>query len=137
MGKRVITFGTFDIFHIGHLNIIKRARELGSELIVGVSTDELNFSKKSHHTIYREAERLEIIKNIRGVTEVFFEESLDLKRSYILKYKADILVMGNDWEGKFDDLKDICEVIYLPRTEHISTTDIKEVVYNVMSELKN
>lgn len=136
MKKRVITFGTFDIFHIGHLNIIKRAKEFGEELIVGVSTDQLNFNKKGHPPIYHEKERLEIVKNIKGVTEVFFEESLELKREYIKKYQADVLVMGNDWEGKFDEFKDICEVIYLPRTENISTTDIKEVVFNVMSELK-
>jgi glycerol-3-phosphate cytidylyltransferase len=134
--KRVITFGTFDIFHIGHLNIIKRAAALGDELYVGVSTDNLNFNKKNHPTIFKEKERLEIIKNIKGVTEAFFEESLQLKRDYILKYKIDILVMGDDWKGKFDDLNNVCETVYLPRTKNISSTDIKEAVYSFMSEIK-
>jgi len=122
---RVLTFGTFDLLHIGHINIIKRARELGSYLIVGISSDKLNFSKKQIYPVYSENDRVQIVKSLKYVDEVFLEESLELKREYILKYNADILVMGNDWEGKFDDLSDICKVIYLSRTEEISTTEIK------------
>ena len=126
----IITFGTYDLFHIGHLNIIKRSLELGDTLIVGISTDKLNYSKKQKYPIYNQNDRLEIIKNIKGVHDVFFEESLELKREYILKYKADILVMGNDWEGRFDEFNDICNVVYLPRTPDISSTQVKQFIKN-------
>jgi choline-phosphate cytidylyltransferase len=122
--KTVITFGTYDLFHIGHLRIINRAKNLGDKLIVGISTDELNYNKKKKYPVFSQEERLEIIKNIKGVDEVFFEESLEKKREYILKFKADILVMGDDWAGRFDEFSDICEVIYLPRTKDISTTEL-------------
>lgn len=120
----VITFGTYDLFHIGHLRIINRAKNLGDKLIVGISTDELNFNKKKKYPVFSQEERLEIIKNLKDVDEVFFEESLEKKREYILKYKIDILVMGDDWIGRFDEYKDICEVIYLSRTKDISTTEL-------------
>jgi glycerol-3-phosphate cytidylyltransferase len=122
--KTVITFGTYDLFHIGHLRIINRAKNLGDKLIVGISTDELNYNKKKKYPVFSQDERLEIIKSIKGVDEVFFEESLEKKREYILKYKADILVMGDDWAGRFDEFSDICDVIYLPRTKDISTTEL-------------
>lgn len=125
---RVITFGTFDLLHIGHINIFKRAKALGDTLIVGVSTDELNFKKKNKYPVYNEKDRAEIVKSIRCVDEVFFEHSLELKREYILKHKADIFVMGDDWKGKFDFVKDICKVVYLPRTDNISTTEIKSFI---------
>ena len=128
--KRVITFGNFDLFHIGHVNILKRAKELGDYLIVGVSTDEMTQKEKNKTTIIPFEQRIEIVKAIKYVDEVFAEESLDLKRDYILKYKADILVMGNDWERRFDEFKDICEVIYLPRTKDISTTYLKGILKN-------
>lgn len=124
----VVTFGTFDVFHVGHLRILQRARALGNYLLVGVSTDELNHSKKGRYPIYREAERVEIIRAIRYVDEVFLEESLELKRQYLLAHRADILVMGDDWSGKFDEFGDICEVRYLPRTPSISTTAIIEQI---------
>lgn len=124
--KTVITFGTFDVFHVGHLKILKRAREFGDKLIVGVSTDQLNWDKKQKKTICDQEQRMEIVESLKCVNECFFEESLELKRDYILKYKADTLVMGDDWVGRFDDLKDICEVVYLPRTPSISTTEIVE-----------
>tara|TARA_E500000178_G_C16997819_1_gene744089 strand:- start:81 stop:476 length:396 start_codon:yes stop_codon:yes gene_type:complete len=124
----VITFGTYDLFHIGHLNIINRSLSLGNKLIIGVSTDKLNFNKKQKYPVYKQEDRLEIIKHIKGVDEVFYEESLEQKREYILKYKADILVMGNDWEGRFDEFNDICKVIYLPRTSGISSTQIKQYI---------
>lgn len=125
MKKRIITFGTFDLFHIGHLNILQRARELGDYLIVGVSTDELNFSKKKVYPVYPTEHRLDIVNAIRYVDEVFAEESLELKREYILRYRADVLVMGDDWVGRFDEFKDICSVVYLPRTPVISSSEIK------------
>jgi choline-phosphate cytidylyltransferase/glycerol-3-phosphate cytidylyltransferase len=125
---RVITFGTYDIFHVGHVNIIERARLHGDHLIVGVSSDKLNISKKGRPPIYCEDDRQHIIRSMRCVDEVFLEESLELKADYIKYYNADILVMGDDWQGKFDHLKDICQVIYLPRTPSVSTTEIIEVV---------
>jgi glycerol-3-phosphate cytidylyltransferase len=128
---KVITFGTFDIFHLGHLRILERAKNLGSELIVGVSSDELNFKKKSRNPVYTQFERMEIIKSLKCVDQVFLEESLELKRDYIINYQADILVMGDDWTGKFDSLRDICKVHYFTRTPSISTTSIIEVVKTI------
>ena len=119
---RVITFGTFDIFHIGHLRLLERARACGDSLIVGLSTDELNFSKKQRKPVYPYDQRHDILKALRVVDEVFAEESLEQKRDYVQEHQADILVMGDDWAGKFDELKDICEVVYLPRTPSISTS---------------
>lgn len=121
---KIITFGTFDVFHVGHIKILQRARALGDHLTVGVSSDALNFSKKQRYPIYPEEERMEIIRSLAGVDEVFREDSLELKGEYIKKYQADILVMGDDWVGRFDEFKSLCEVIYLPRTEGISTTKL-------------
>ncbi len=128
MNKRVITFGTFDVFHIGHVNILERAKKEGDYLIVGLSSDELNFSKKQRYPVYPQAQRVKIIESLRFVDEVFIEESLDLKAQYIQQFNADILVMGDDWVGKFDVMKQYCDVKYLPRTPSISTTEIIEVV---------
>ena len=125
-----ITFGTYDLFHIGHLNIIKRAKELCDYLIIGVSSDELNFSKKQFYPIFKLQDRKNIVKSLKYTDEVFTEESLEKKREYIIKYKAAVLIMGDDWEGKFDFLNDICTVIYLPRTKNISTTLIKKEIKN-------
>ncbi len=126
--KRVITFGTFDLFHIGHLRILERAKALGDYLIVGISTDALNYSKKQKNPVYSEKERMQIIEALKVVDEVFYEESLELKGEYIKKYNADVLVMGNDWEGRFDEFKSLCEVVYLDRTPSISTTEIIEII---------
>lgn len=120
--ETVITFGTFDVFHVGHVRILQRARSLGSRLVVGVSSDQLNITKKGRPPVYDQAERIEIISSLKYVNEVFVEDSLELKREYILKYKANILVMGDDWAGKFDEMRDVCQVVYLPRTPSISTT---------------
>lgn len=133
--KRVITFGTFDIFHVGHINILERARELGDYLIVGVSSDALNISKKGRNPVYSEEERVKIISSLRCVDEVFIEHSLDLKGQYITDKKADLLVMGDDWAGRFDGFSNLCEVKYLPRTPSISTTEIIEVVRKPVSPL--
>jgi glycerol-3-phosphate cytidylyltransferase len=126
--KRIVTFGTFDVFHVGHLRILERARLLGDCLIVGVSTDALNFSKKGRNPLYSQNERLEIISALRCVDNVFLEESLELKRYYLKTYKADVLVMGDDWAGKFDEFKEICQIKYLPRTPSISTTAVIEKI---------
>lgn len=128
MEKTVITFGTFDIFHIGHLKILQRAKSLGYKLIVGVSTDELSYKKKNRYPVYDQYQRKEILENIKFVDLVFFEESLELKKEYIEKYNADIFVIGDDWKNKFDFLKDICDVFYLERTPSISTTEIIEKI---------
>lgn len=131
MSKRVITFGTFDVFHIGHVNILERAKQEGDYLIVGVSSDALNYSKKKRNPIYDQKQRVKIIQSLRFVDEVFIEESLELKPEYIKQFKADVLVMGDDWAGRFDDMKALCDVVYLERTPSISTTEIIEVVKNL------
>jgi glycerol-3-phosphate cytidylyltransferase len=128
MPRTVITFGTFDVFHVGHLRVLERAAALGDRLVVGVSSDALNESKKGRLPVFSQEERLEIVAALKPVDEVFVEESLELKREYILRHKADILVMGDDWAGKFDELEDICEVHYLPRTPAISTTALIEKI---------
>lgn len=120
----VISFGTFDLLHIGHLNMLNRCKAYGDRLIVGVSSDALNFAKKQRVPVFNEQNRMELIKNLKCVDEVFLEESLELKREYIKKYKADVFIIGDDWKGKFDDLNDICTVVYLDRTKDISTTEI-------------
>jgi glycerol-3-phosphate cytidylyltransferase len=124
--KTIITFGTYDLLHVGHIRLLSRARALGDRLVVGVSSDQLNFSKKNKFPEFSEEERMEIISMIKGVDKVFLEESLELKASYLREQEADILVMGDDWSGKFDQFKSICEVVYLPRTPSISTTAIIE-----------
>ena len=123
--KRVITFGTFDLFHIGHLNIFKRAKKIGDYLIVGISSDELNKIKGKQSIISLE-DRLEIVKSICYVDEVFVEEKLELKDDYIKKYNADILVMGDDWKDKFNWVS--CDVVYFERTPNISTTQLKKFI---------
>ena len=125
--KTVITFGTFDIFHIGHLNILRRAGEMGDRLVVGISSDQLNFSKKQRYPVYPQQQRMAIVSQIKGVDEVFLEVSLERKAAYIRQFSASVLVMGDDWAGRFDHLRPLCEVRYLPRTPSISTTSIIEV----------
>ena len=126
--RRVITFGTYDVLHVGHVRILQRAKAFGDFLIVGVSSDALNVAKKGRDSVFSQHERLEIVSGLAVVDAVFVEESLDLKRQYITEWQADVLVMGNDWEGKFDEFADICEVVYLPRTPSISTTAIIEKI---------
>lgn len=119
---RVITFGTFDVFHIGHLNLLERASAVGTSLVVGVSTDAMNLSKKGREPVFREDERLRLVGALKCVDATFLEESLEKKRQYILEHNADVLVMGDDWQGRFDQFEDICRVMYLPRTPSVSTT---------------
>ena len=124
----VITFGTFDVFHVGHLRVLQRAAELGDRLIVGVSADALNLRKKNRLPVFSQDERMEIVAALKPVSAVFVEESLELKRQYVLEHAAEVLVMGDDWAGRFDELGDICEVVYLPRTPAISTTALIEKI---------
>ena len=119
----VITFGTFDLIHIGHIKILERAKKLGDKLIVGISTDEFSYIKKQRYPIYNQNDRKIILESLKFVDEVFFEDSFEKKREYIKKYNTDIFVMGNDWEGRFDEFNDICKVIYLERTPNLSTTE--------------
>jgi glycerol-3-phosphate cytidylyltransferase len=126
--RTVLTFGTFDLFHVGHLRILQRARALGDRLLVGVSTDDLNFRKKGRFPFVPEADRMEIVAALRCVDGVFREESMEQKRDYLVRHGADVLVMGHDWAGRFDGFRDVCEVVYLPRTESISTTEIESLI---------
>ena len=128
MARTVVTFGTFDVFHVGHLRVIERAAELGDRLVVGVSADALNLRKKGREPVFSQAERMEIVGALRAVDDVFIEESLELKRDYLLAHGADVLVMGDDWRGRFDEFGDICEVVYLTRTPAISTTALIEKI---------
>ena len=123
--KVVITYGTFDMFHIGHLNLLKRAKNLGDYLIVGVSTDEFNESK-GKKTLIPYKQRVEIIKAIKYVDLVIPEIKWEQKLDDIKKHKVDLFVMGDDWKGKFDFLEKYCKVVYLPRTKNISTTQLKK-----------
>lgn len=123
----VITYGTYDLFHVGHLRLLERAKRLageGGRLIVGVSTDRFNWVEKHKKSAIPYEQRAEIVAALRCVDLVIPEDDWDMKRD-VLQYKADIFTMGSDWEGKFDHLKEVCKVIYLPRTEGISSTDLK------------
>lgn len=126
--RRIVTFGTFDVLHIGHVSLLERARALGGHLSVGVSSDALNQAKKGRRPVYPQDDRLRLIAALRCVDEVFVEESLALKGDYLRHQRADVLVMGDDWAGRFDEFRSICEVVYLPRTPSISTTEIIEVI---------
>ena len=124
--KKIITYGTFDLLHYGHVRLLKRARELGDYLIVGLSTDEFNQFQKHKESYNSYAERKYILEAIRYVDQVIPEKDWEQKTSDIQKYDIDTFVMGNDWDGKFDFLKPYCNVVYLPRTPGISTTKIKD-----------
>jgi glycerol-3-phosphate cytidylyltransferase len=131
--KRVITYGTFDMFHIGHLNLLNRLAELGNELIVAVSTDEFN-ALKGKKTLIPYEQRAQIVRNIKCVSEVIAEESWEQKVIDIQKHEIDIFAMGSDWEGKFDFLHEHCQVLYLPRTEDVSTTELKIALNQFLQE---
>ena len=123
--KKVITYGTFDLLHYGHINLLQRAKALGDYLIVALSTDEFNEQSKGKVTYFSYEERKRLLEAIRYVDLVIPEEIWEQKISDVKEFKVDTFVMGNDWEGKFDFLKDYCEVVYLERTPEISTTKIK------------
>lgn len=123
----VLTFGTFDVLHVGHLRIIQRAASLG-RLVVGVSSDALNVAKKGRPPVFPQDERMRLVSALRYVDSVFLEESLELKRNYLVRHKADILAMGDDWQGRFDEFSDICRVVYFARTPAVSTTAVIEKI---------
>ena len=128
--KKVITYGTFDLLHWGHINLLKRAKQLGDHLTVAISSDEFNAikNKKSYHSFEN---RKMILESIRYVDEVISENDWEQKISDVIDNDIDIFVMGDDWKGEFDFLKDYCEVVYLPRTIGISTTKIKKDLLKV------
>lgn len=128
--KRVITYGTFDLLHTGHINILRRAKQYGDYLIVAISSDKFNALKRKK-AYYTFEQRKAILEAIRYVDEVIPEDSWEQKIDDVKKHEVDVFVMGDDWEGEFDFLKDHCEVIYLPRTVGISTTKIKEDLNNI------
>lgn len=132
--KTVITYGTFDLFHLGHVRLLHRLSNLGDRLVVACSTDEFN-ATKGKRCIMPFEHRLEILEACRYVDKVIPERNWEQKREDIVKQKADIFCMGDDWTGKFDDLKDLCEVVYLPRTEDISTTDLRRSVIELYNEM--
>ena len=125
--RTVLTYGTFDLFHIGHVRLLERAKEHGDRLLVGVSSDSFNAIKGKRSVISYE-HRAAIVRAMACVDDVFPEENWTQKADDIVRMKADVLVMGGDWEGKFDHLKNLCEVKYLPRTEGISTTELKSAL---------
>ena len=124
--KRVITYGTYDLLHYGHVNLLKRARELGDYLIVVLSTDEFNRNMKHKKCYFTYEQRKKLLEAVRYVDLVIPEESWEQKTTDVILYHVDTFVMGDDWTGKFDFLKNYCEVVYLPRTPEISTTKIKK-----------
>ncbi|VAW53882.1 Glycerol-3-phosphate cytidylyltransferase [hydrothermal vent metagenome] len=132
MKKTVITYGTFDMFHIGHLKLLQRLAKLGDELIVAVSSDEFNELKDKTVLIPYE-QRAEIVENIKCVDKVISENSWEQKIDDIKLHNVDVFAMGDDWDGKFDFLKDHCEVVYLERTSGISTTQLKKSLTSFLS----
>lgn len=124
--RRIITYGTFDLLHYGHINLLRRAKALGDYLIVALSTDEFNWNEKRKKCYFSYEERRQLLEAVRYVDLVIPEESWEQKRSDVRELRIDTFVIGDDWEGKFDFLEDEgCEVVYLPRTPEISTTQIK------------
>ena len=124
--KKVITYGTFDLLHYGHINLLRRAKELGDYLIVALSTDEFNWNEKQKKCFFTYEQRKKLLEAIRYVDLVIPEENWAQKISDVQEFRVDTFVIGNDCEGKFDFLRDYCEVVYLPRTPEISTTQIKQ-----------
>ena len=125
--KKVITYGTFDLFHFGHLEILRRAKDLGDYLVVAVSSDTFNLikGKKSFSPL---EQRKKIVEAITYVDKVIIEENWEQKRQDIIENKIDIFTIGDDWKGKFDDLKDVCKVVYMPRTPDISSSKFKKSI---------
>lgn len=127
--KRVITYGTFDLLHYGHINLLKRAKELGDYLIVALSTDEFNWNEKQKKCYFSYEKRKMLLEAVRYVDLVIPEENWEQKKSDVHKYEVDVFVIGDDWKGKFDFLEDDgVEVVYLERTPEISTTQIKRTL---------
>ncbi|QJF24708.1 glycerol-3-phosphate cytidylyltransferase [Mammaliicoccus vitulinus] len=126
--KRVITYGTYDLLHYGHIELLRRAKEYGDYLVVALSTDEFNSIKKKK-SYYNFSQRKMMLESIRFVDLVIPEDDWNQKIDDVKNYNIDTFIMGHDWEGEFDFLKDYCEVVYIKRTEGISTTKIKKELY--------
>ena len=129
--KRIITYGTFDLLHYGHINLLRRAKQQGDYLIVALSTDEFNWNSKQKKCYFEHERRKALLEAIRFVDLVIPEDSWEQKIEDIKLYHVDTFVIGNDWEGEFDFLKDYCEVVYLERTPEISTTQIKQEIKGI------
>jgi glycerol-3-phosphate cytidylyltransferase len=134
--KTVLTYGTFDLLHVGHVNILEQLKELGDRLVVGVSTDEFNHLK-GKQSVYSYAERARIVGALRCVDLVIPENDWSQKVSDVQNHLIDIFGIGEDWQGKFDELSNLCEVVYLPRTDSISTTDLKKSLSQIDGDLIN
>jgi glycerol-3-phosphate cytidylyltransferase len=135
--KTIITYGTFDCFHIGHLNLLKRARDLGGRLIVGVSSDAFNHNEKGKTTLFPYEERSAIVGALRCVDKVIPEESWSQKKRDIQAYHVDVFVIGDDWRGRFDsELEGLCQIEYLERTANISSTRIKSLLFDMFSKMR-
>lgn len=132
MAKTIITYGTFDMFHVGHLNLLRRLNDMADRVIVGVSTDEFNI-EKGKKTLIPYDQRADIVSAIQYVDLVIPEKSWEQKLSDVKEYQVDTFAIGKDWEGKFDFLGDLCEVVYLDRTDSISTTDLKRSLKRFLS----
>ena len=129
--KRIITYGTFDLLHYGHINLLRRAKALGDYLVVALSTDEFNWNSKNKKTYFPYEQRKQLLESIRYVDLVIPEEDWNQKKSDMHEYHIDTFVMGDDWKGKFDFLKDEgVDVVYLPRTPEISSSKIKKDLYD-------
>ena len=131
--KTVITYGTFDLFHVGHLNLLERLSHLGDRLLVGVSTDEFNLLK-GKSSFFSFAERSRIIAALSCVEDVFPEHNWEQKVDDIRKYQADVFGIGDDWSGQFNELEEYCQVVYLERTPSISSTEVKRGLSNINAE---
>lgn len=125
--KTILTYGTFDVFHVGHVRMLRRLAELGDRLIVGISTDEFN-NQKGKSSLLSYEDRVEVVESIKFVDLVIPEESWEQKLQDIEKYQVSVFGIGDDWLGSFDHLKDYCEVIYLKRTENISSTKVRKIL---------
>jgi glycerol-3-phosphate cytidylyltransferase len=132
--RRVITYGTFDLLHYGHINLLKRAKSLGDYLIVALSTDEFNLNEKHKKCFFNYEIRKQLLESIRYIDLVIPENSWDQKKDDIAGYRVDVFVMGDDWRGKFDFLKPLCEVVYFSRTPEISTTRIKQDLHGELKQ---
>lgn len=126
--RTILTYGTFDLLHIGHINLLRRAKELGDKLIVALSTDEFNLNSKNKVCAHSYQDRKVILESLRFVDLVIPEQNWEQKNTDVVEYGVDVFVIGDDWAGHFDFLKDKCEVVYLSRTANISTTDIKNMI---------
>ncbi len=131
--KTVLTYGTFDLFHVGHVRLLDRLRQLGDRLVIGCSTDEFN-RIKGKNVVMPYEQRREILLSCRYVDHVFPENNWEQKREDVIRENATVFAMGDDWVGKFDDLSDIVEVLYLPRTDGISTTEVRQLVNSLYLE---